>query len=213
MVSGGSKAYLVIIAVLILLLLFVAAYSLVEIGGLQSQVSSLQSQNSFQQSELQNLQSAMSGLENQVRALSGHGTPVANFAITHACVSLTSGCYGLMYYIVIEDKGNTSVPKGYGIFVSFKDATRLTYFGFNASLPQDVTPSQGATIEGSSWPAGTGAEGKLSPGDQIGVAVDIKGFTASTAAHVLSCNQYSTTTTFLNNSRTQTQTLTTQTCV
>jgi hypothetical protein len=209
----GARLTGVIIAVLILLLIIVTAYSVLEIGGLQSKVNSLQGQNSFQQSELQNLQSAISNLESQVSALSGHGTPVGSFDISYACISLTAGCGGLMYYIVIEDKGNTSVPKGYGIFVSFKDSTKSTFFGFNTTLPRDITPSQGATIEGTSWPAGAGAESKLAQGDQVGVAVDIKGVTASTGTHVLSCNQYPTTTTFLNDTRTQTQILTTQTCV
>lgn len=209
--QAGPSTYWGIIAVLALLL-FLTAYSVVEIQGLQNQLNFLQNQNYNQQSQLQNLQSELYNLQNQIRSLSTPGTKSLSFRVTSACVSLTAGCGGLMYYIVLSDNGTTSVSKGYGIYLSFKDATRGTFFGFNTSLPQDLSPSQGATVEAATWPPGSGAESNLAQGDMVGVAVTIQGFQAAIGARVLTCNKYATTTVFLNYTGTQTQTWTTQTC-
>lgn len=211
--SSRGRSTNTLLAVVLLLLVALSVYSLVELSATQSQIASLQQQNAALRNDIFRLQNDISSLQAQINSLSQGKAPVADFQVAYACLSLTGGCYGLDYYVIVNDKGNTSVPKGYGIYLSFKDSTKSTYFGFNTSLPQDLTPNQGVTIEASSWPAGSGAEGKLSQGDQVGVAVVIGQVQAAIGTYVLTCNQYTTTTTFLNYTRTQTTTLTTQNCV
>jgi len=209
--SGKGVSPNSLLALALLILIVLSIYSVYEQSAFQSQIAFLQQQNYALQNNLITLQNEIGSLQAQVNALSQGTTSGASFQVTSACLSLTAGCGGLAYYIIVEDKGPTSVPKGYSVFLSFKDSTRSTYFGFNLSLPQDLTPSQGVTLEAGSWPASSGAEVKLSQGDQVGVAVVMGVTQASTNTHVLSCSQYTTTTTFQNVTLT-TQTLTTQSC-
>ena len=210
--SGGGRSHNTLIALALLLLIAISIYSVVELSASQSQIAFLQRQNEALQNNLFTLQDEVSSLQAEVNSLSRGSATAANFQVAYACLSLTAGCNGLAYYIIVNDKGSTSVPKGYSVFLSFKDSTRSTYFGFNVSLPQDLTPNQGATIKADSWPAASGAEGKLSQGDQVGVAVVIGVVQAAIGTHVLTCSLYTTTTTFLNYTQTQTRTFTTQNC-
>ncbi|MDA4120056.1 MAG: hypothetical protein OK436_05670, partial [Thaumarchaeota archaeon] len=196
--SGGGRSTNTLLALALLILIALSVYSIYEQSASQSQIAFLQQQNYALQNNLITLQNEIGSLQAQVNSLSQGTTPGPSFQVASACLSLTAGCYGQAYYIIVSDKGPTSVPKGYSVFLSFKDSTRSTYFGFNVSLPQDLTPSQGVTLEASSWPAGSGAEAKISQGDQVGVAVVIGATQASTGTHVLSCSQYTTTTTYQN---------------
>jgi len=182
--SGGGRSTNTLLALALLILIVLSVYSIYEQSASQSQIAFLQQQNYALQNNLITLQNEIGSLQAQVNSLSQGSPPGASFQVASACLSLTAGCYGLDYYIIVEDKGPTSVPKGYSVFLSFKDSTRSTYFGFNVSLPQDLTPSQGVTLEASSWPAGSGAEAKLSQGDQVGVAVVIGVTQSSTGTHV-----------------------------
>ncbi len=209
--SGGGRSPNTLLALALLVLIALSLYSIYELSASQSQVASLQQQNYALQNSLITLQNEISSLQAQVNSLSQGTAPPASFQVAYACLSLTQGCNGLDYYIIVNDKGTTSVSKGYGVFLNFKDSTRSTDFGFNVSLPQDLTPSQGVTLEADSWPAGSGAEGKLSQGDLVGVAVLIGTTQASTGTYVLSCSQH-TTTTYQNYTTIQTQTVATQRC-
>jgi len=199
-------------ALALLLLIALSVYSIYELSASQTQIAFLQQQNYALQNNLIAMQNEIGVLQAQINSLTQGTASVASYQVASACLSLTAGCGGLAYYIIVNDNGATSVPKGYGVFLSFKDSTKSTYFGFNVSLPQDLTPGQGVTLEAGSWPAASGAEGKLSQGDQVGVAVVIGHVQAATGTHVLACNQYTTTTTLLNYTKTQTSTLTTQSC-
>jgi hypothetical protein len=210
--SGGGRSPNTLMALALLVLIALSVYSIYELSASQSQIAFLQQQNYALQSNLISLQNQIGVLQGQVNSLSEGSTTAASFQVASACLSLTDGCGGLDYYITVNDKGDTSVPKGYGVFLSFKDSTSSTYFGFNVSLPRDLTPSQGVTFEAVSWPAGSGAEVKLAQGDQVGVAVEIGVTQASIGTYVLSCSQYTTTTTYQNYTMTQTQTLTIQRC-
>jgi hypothetical protein len=214
--SGGGRSPNTLLALALVVLIALSVYSVYQLSASQSQIAFLQEQNYALQNNVISLQNQIGVLQGQVNSLSQGSTTAASFQVASACLSLTAGCGGLEggfdYYITVNDKGATSVPKGYGVFLSFKDSTKSTYFGFNVSLPQDLTPSQGVTLAAVSWPAGSGVEAKLSQGDLVGVAVVIGVTQASIGTYVLSCSQYTTTTTYQNYTMTQTQTLTIQRC-
>ncbi|TLX95316.1 MAG: hypothetical protein E6K96_07465 [Thaumarchaeota archaeon] len=68
-----------------------------------------------------------------------------------------------------------------------------------------MTPGGTVYLSATSWPQYTNATSKLAAGDDVGIAILTGGYETAVPVRVLSCT---TTTTFLNATRTQTATLT-----
>ena len=117
-------------------------------------------------------------------------------------------CGGYVYLITLDNNGTTSVPIGYSVFLSFNDTTKMTFFGFNTTLPRGLPADSATILSATSWPFQTNVTSRMSPGDNMSVAVGIGSSEASLETHVQYCTSYTTT---LENS-TETRTLTTQTC-
>jgi Tfp pilus assembly protein PilV len=210
--SGGGRNTNMLIGLAFLVLIALSVYSIVELSAAKSQIDSLQRQNQALQNNIFILQSDISSLQAQVNSLSKGGGSVASFYLGSLCISVNSGCAGSAYYIYLYDNGTTTVDAGYGISIEIKDATRKTLVGFNASLPGSLAPGHWQMLTSPNWPAGSNATNKLSPGDQVGVAVFVGSSESSAGTHVLTCGTYTTTTTFVNYTITTSATRTVQTC-
>ena len=196
----------------LLALIALSVYSIVELSATESQVAFLRQQNDALRNQMITLQSDISYLQSQVNTLSQGGGSAASFYLGSLCVSVNTGCANGAYYIYLYDNGSTAVAAGYSVYIEVKDATKGTTFGFNSSLPGRLAPGQWQTLTAPDWPAGSNATAKLSPGDQVGIAVLVGSSQASAGTHVLSCGTYTTTTTFVNYTMTTTATQTVQTC-
>lgn len=183
-------------------------YSSLKIRGLESQVAALQNEKNIQDQEMASIQNEISALNSEVRSILYPTNSTSEIELSGACVSITPQCGGYVYLITLNNNGTTGIPAGYSVFLSFKDETRLTYFGFNTTLPEGLPANNAVILSSRSWPSQSNAESKLSPGDNISVGVQIGSFETSLQSHVQYCNSF--TTTLLNNS--QTQTVTTQIC-
>ena len=196
----------------LLVLIALSVYIVVELSATESQIAFLREQNDALRNQMITLQSEISYLQSQVNTLSQGGGTAASFYLGSLCLSVNTGCAGGAYYIYLYDNGSTAVAAGYSVYIEVKDATKGTTFGFNSSLPGRLAPGQWQTLTATEWPAGSGATSKLSPGDQVGVAVLVGSYQAAAGTHVLSCGTYASTTTFVNYTMTTTATQTVQTC-
>ena len=209
-----SSAYRSLLVVALVLVLLITLYSAVEISGLQSQISTLQSQEVSNQAGLQSLQNSLSYLESRLSSTTTQSQPQLSFAIVSACISLSPLCpptingsprtSGAVYWIQIENDGSGPISNQTSVFLSFKDASKPSYFGFNTTLGQAIVPNFFLDITGTTWPQYTNATLKLSPGDTVVVGVTIGGVSAKTTVTVYSCP--TSTTTFINDTQTQTAT-------
>jgi hypothetical protein len=208
--SGTLKALFLILVIVLGLL----AYSLYQESVLEGQVQSLQLQNT----ELGlNLQAQELRLEELLLKISTTTTSTPlRFEILGVCVSVSPGCPlpsngssggGYVYWLEVKNTGVGAIPLTLSVFLSFKDTTAQTSFGFNATLPAAIAPNSTAFLQGTVWPAGTNATSKLSPGDSVGVAVNIGSVENDIATAVLTCS--STTSTATGGTSTVTET----TCV
>ena len=206
----GNPTITAILALAMISVLILSVYAAVEVPALQNQISSIQGQNSFLQGEVSNLQNQVDNLNSRLST----STQVSTTKIdVTACLSVTPECYtfsnryvGYVYFIGLTDSGTSSVQKGYSIYLSFKDSTEATFFGFNTTLPSSLNPGGTVYLSATAWPTGTNATSKLAPGDEVGLAVLVGGYQTAISTIVLSCS--TSTTTFLNATRTQTATLT-----
>ena len=207
------------VAVAVVAVLILSAYSAVEISDLRSDISSLQDQLAYDQQSINSLQSSLNNLETRVtETATAASTPTYGISILSACVSSTPFCPGAydktsaglqrgdVYWVQLEDGGTQPVPVNSSIFVGIRDYSRLTSVGFNTTVPAAVPPGGYFVVNGTSWPAGTGGASKLSPGDIIVVTVLLGPARASVSGTVYSCSY--TTATFVNASTTETQTVT-----
>jgi hypothetical protein len=120
---------------------------------------------------------------------------------------VTPQCFGIngvgyVYVITIQNSGTVPIPVNSSVFLGFKDASRLTYFGFNTTLPQALVPGQTASLNSTSWPRYVNATSKLAPGDVVGMGIVVGSAQTGITAHVLSCTTSATT--VVNASQTQT---------
>lgn len=196
-----------LLAVALIAVLILSIYVLVEVPGMESQISSLQRENSDLQGQVGEIGNQVGDIASQLQSeqSSTQTTSSLNVEAT-ACVSITADCSGFnrtgdVYLILLFDAGTTTFPAGYSVYLSFKDGTKLTSFGFNATLPSSLAPNGNVVLNATSWPQGTNATSKMDPGDGVGVAVLIGNYEAAAETHVLQCD---TTTTSLNPTQTQT---------
>jgi len=207
----GSSIVRVLLAIAVIGILTLSVYVFIAVPSTQNQLSSVQNQNNQLEAELSNLQNQVAVLGSQLRTSSSTQTSALAFEAI-ACVSVTPKCQTIasnasyVYAIGLTNTGTASLPMGYSVYLSFKDGTRMTFFGFNTTLPSSFTPGGRVYLTATSWPQYTNATSKLAAGDQVGIAVVIGDYQTAVPVHVLSCN--TTTTTFLNATRTQTATLT-----
>jgi len=211
--QGGmaARTFLTIVAVAILVL---ATYMAIEVSSLEGQVSSLQNQNFILQGQVGNLQNQQYNLQSQLSHLlsTSMGTAKPGFEITSVCLSVTPRCQlpagypgGNVYVIALYDNGTTAFPQSLPVFLDIKDTTRSTGFGFNASsLPQELLPGGTVYLNATSWPQYTNATSRLAPGDQVALGVFLGNLEAAVLTRVITCTV--TTTTFLNDTTTQTAT-------
>ncbi len=198
---------LILVLLLILLLVF-SLYSSLKIRGLESQVASLQNENDNQAQRLSSLQNELTALNSEIQSVLYPTRSTTNFELTGACVSIMPNCGGYVYLITLDNNGTTSIPIGYSVSLSFKDTTKLTFFGFNTTLPQGLPANSATILSATSWPSQSNATSKMSPGDNMSVAVEIGSSETFLETHVQYCTSYTTT---LENT-TEAQTMTTQTC-
>jgi hypothetical protein len=206
----GIATFQTVMVILVLTLLAFSLYSAFEISSLQGQITSLQNQEFQQQQFMQQEFGYLASRIDSLAATHSSASSGASFVLASACISVTPDCrgtslQGYVYFLTVDDNGSTTVPQGFSVGLSIKDATRLTGFGFNATLPGSLSPGSSVTLNASSWPSYTNATTKMSPGDEIGLSVSIGNFEVAIPAHVLSCTN--TTTTFLNYTQSQTATL------
>lgn len=132
--SGGARKSSPLLAVAVVVLLALAVYNVVELSTAQSQMASLQQENSALQQEIFNLHAQVGSLQAQPSYLTRGNTQTASFQLQSACLRVNAGCSGNSYVVILDNNGSMAVPVGYSIFISFKDGTRGTHFGFNTSL-------------------------------------------------------------------------------
>jgi hypothetical protein len=202
----------VLLAVALIAVLILSIYVLVEVPAMESQLSSLQSQNDNLQGQLAALGGQVDNLASQLQAQSSstQTSSSPNLEVT-ACVSVNPSCSGDnhtgdVYIISLYNGGTAAFPAGYSFYLSFKDGTRFTFFGFNSTLPSSLTPNGNIVLNAASWPQNTNATSKMGPGDEVGLAVLVGSYETAIQVRILQCS--TTTTTFLNATQTQTATLT-----
>jgi len=211
-VQGGTAArtFLTVVTVVILVL---AAYLAIEVSSLQGQVSSLQDQNSTLQEQLGDLRNQQYSLQSQLSHLMSTSTGASRpgFEITSICLSVAPQCQlpagypgSNVYVIALYDNGTTAFTQSVSVFLDIKDTTRSTDFGFNSSLPQELLPGGTVYLNATSWPQYTNATSKLAPGDQVALAVYLGNLEARVLTRAIICT--TATTTFLNDTTTQTAT-------
>ena len=206
-VNDRHRLELILVLLLILLLVF-SLYSSLKIRGLEGQVVSLRNESNNQAQKLISLQNELSSLNSEIQSVLYPTSSTTNFELTGACVSIMPDCGGYVYLITFDNNGTTSVPIGYSVFLSFNDTTKMTFFGFNTTLPRGLPADSATILSATSWSFQTNVTSRMPPGDNMSVAVGIGSSEASLETHVQYCTSYTTT---LENS-TETRTLTTQTC-
>jgi len=189
--SSTTKALL---AVALIAILILSVYVLVEVPGMENQISSLQKENSDLQGQVGEIGNQVAGISSELQSeqqqqSSTQTTSSINIEAT-ACVSVTGNCSGFnrtgdMYIISLFNAGTTAFPAGYSVGVSLKDATRITGFVFNTTLPSSLAPNGDVVLSATSWPQGTNATSKMGAGDDVGVAVLIGSYEASVETHVM----------------------------
>ena len=213
MTAQGGSAKRTFSSILIVVILILAAYLAVEVSSLQGQLSSLQNQNSYLQGQISDLQGQQGNLENYISHLLSTSTRTAGprFELVSVCLSVAPQCYSYLghpgsyvYAVELLDDGTTAFPQSCSVYLSFNDTTRLTQFGFNATLPEELQPGGTVYLNATSWPQYINAASKLAPGDEVGFAVFLGDLEAGTTTHVVTCT--TTITTFLNYTMTQTAT-------
>jgi hypothetical protein len=209
--SGSAARTFYTVAIIAILAL--AAYLAIEVSSLQGQVSSLQDQNYYLQGQIADLEGQQANLGNQLAHLLSTTTQTSgpSFELVSVCLSVAPQCHSYpghpgsyVYAIALRDNGTTAFSQSTPVYLHFNDTTRLTQFGFNTTLPQELQRGGMIYLNATSWPQYTNATSKLAPGDQVGLAVFLGTLEAGMTTHVITCT--TTTTTFLNYTLTQTAT-------
>jgi hypothetical protein len=209
--SGSAAGRLALLAVLAILLLSI--YQAVGVSSLQNQLSSLQNQNLFLQNQVGNLQGQQATLQIDLSRLLSTSTKTNALSIelSSVCLSVTPQCYTYpeqkeryVYAMAVTNNGSVTMPVTDSVYLSLKDVTRMTYFGFNSSLPQELTPGETVYLNATTWPQYVNATSKLAAGDEVGLAVYVGNAMAVVETHVIACTL--STTTFTNYALTQTAT-------
>lgn len=133
--AGTNRGLATILVIAVVVILILSAYSAVSIASLQSQVSSLQSQNNYQQQVLADLGNQVSALQSEVYALTHPQRVGGSISVQTACMSISNDCEDGAYAITVLNNGTTMFGVDSSVYLSFKDATRLTSFGFNRASP------------------------------------------------------------------------------
>jgi len=210
----SSRWQLVIVALIVVLVL-ISVSSAITISNLQGQVSSLEDLQSAQQINMIGLENAVGALNSKVDELNSEIASqipgVVSYYVTSACVSLLNTCEeDGVYSITVVNNGTVALPAG-PVYLSFNDTTRRTSFSFNASESPAIGVGQGVVIVSNSWPASSGADAKLSPGDSIVIKIWLGNLESSSGGVVMTCAVTTTTQTFSNytvSTFSETQTLT-----
>lgn len=204
--TGTSR----ILTAAVILLLGLALLSALQMVTLENDVSLLQSQASDNHSQLSQLQSELVSVAYMVRSTTQTQTPgpALSFQLLDVCVSLQAVCDGrYAYSLRVFDDGNGPIRVNSSVFISFDNASRLTYFGFNATLPRALAPEGSLFLNSTGWSQYPGAASMLATGDVVTVGASIGSYSTNATTTVYGCT--TTTTTFVNNTRTQTATGTT----
>jgi hypothetical protein len=199
--------------VAVIAILALAAYLAIEVSSLQGQVSSLQDQNYYLQGQIADLQGQQGNLENELAHLLSTSTQTSGpgFELVSVCLSVTPQCHSYpghqgsyVYALALRNNGTTAFSQSTPVYLHFNDTTRLAQFGFNTTLPQELQLGGTVYLNSTSWPQYTSAASKLTPGDQVELAVFLGTLEVGTTTHVITC--MTTTTTFVNYTLTQTAT-------
>jgi hypothetical protein len=99
------------------------------------------------------------------------------------------GPYGpYVYHVTVTNNGTVNIPGSSSVFLDFKDNTTETDFGFNTSLPSDISPGSMVHLNSTTWPLYTNATMKLTPGDEVIVTVFIEDIPVSVETDVVVCS-------------------------
>jgi hypothetical protein len=204
-VNSGTLRALVLIMVIVLGLL---AYSLYQGSTLEGQVQSLQLMNTELGLKVQAMQLEIDLLKSTTTS----STSPLRFEITSVCVSVgpecpaggTAGGTGYVYSLGVKNAGSSAILATSSVYLSFQDATVPSSFGFNSTLPKDVSSNSTAYLQATAWPAFTNAASKLSPGDSVKVSITIGSVVNDIDTAVISCTPSTSTATTGNTTVTQT---------